>query len=362
MIDLVKLHVRAGSGGHGSASFRREKFIPKGGPDGGDGGDGGSVVLVGRRDYNTLHHFIGKKEFRAQDGERGGKQRMFGHAGDDLIVEVPIGTVIWKINDEKVQQYHPSQVLKTRLEDIDKTLVAEITEDGQRLVLAQGGKGGRGNDRFKSSVNTTPEDAEPGGPGEEFWALFELKLIADMGLVGLPNAGKSTFLSMVTKANPKIANYPFTTLEPNLGVLALGGERDAKEIVIADIPGLIEGANEGKGLGIQFLRHVERCKALMYVLYLTEEQLSDESLSNSDKAKLLMEQFELLQKELKSFNPKLLKLPAMVTCSKADLYSKELVAEIIRELRGNKIEALFWSSVTKEGLQSVINRITELLK
>jgi GTP-binding protein len=383
MIDLVKLQFKAGNGGDGRVSFLRQKYMPKGGPDGGDGGDGGSIYLVGTRGLNTLHHFVGKKSFKAQSGEMGGKMNMSGKKGEDLIIEVPVGTIVWKLDaeldavvgvqtelsgedysEEKIQI--SQQTLNTlRLDDIPKTKVAEILEDGQRVLLARGGKGGRGNEAFKSPSNTTPMEAEKGEEGEELDVLLELKLLADLGLVGFPNAGKSTFLSLVTKANPKIAHYPFTTLEPNLGVMSLG---EGQEVVVADIPGLIEGAGSGKGLGIQFLRHVERCRGLMFVLFLEESVVFDEALSVSEKVAKLIEQYQALRQELSSYGETLLKLPRFISVSKVDLYDEELRAEIMRQLCGNKSlgtpkddEPVLWSAVTKEGIDTLKKRVQKLL-
>lgn len=375
MIDVVKLQFKAGDGGDGRVSFLRQKFMPKGGPDGGDGGDGGSVYLLGTHELNTLHNFVGRKSFKAENGEMGGKQSMFGKRGEDLIIRVPVGMIVWKLEGElpgvvdddlSAEEYTPERAevnqrtLETlKLDQIPKTKIVEILEDGQKFLLVKGGKGGRGNEQFKSSRNTTPMEAEKGVPGEELNVILELKLLADLGLVGFPNAGKSTFLSLVTKANPKIANYPFTTLEPNLGVMSLG---DDKEVVIADIPGLIEGASEGKGLGIQFLRHVERCRGLMFVLFLEEDVIFDESLDLAGKVKKLKEQYQALVKELSGYGAEIAKLPQFVSVSKIDLYDEELRAEIKRQLRVNKQEPILWSAITKEGLEELKKRVQNLLK
>ncbi|MEO8581621.1 MAG: GTPase ObgE [Patescibacteria group bacterium] len=375
MIDVVKLQFKAGKGGDGRVSFLRQKFRPKGGPDGGDGGDGGSVYLVGTHELNTLHNFVGKKSFKAQSGEMGGPQSMFGKRGEDLYIPVPVGMIVWKLEGElpgvigmdlSSEEYTQERVevsqrtLETlKLDQIPKTKIVEILEDGQTFLLAKGGKGGRGNEQFKSSSNTTPLEAEKGEPGEELEVLLELKLLADLGLVGFPNAGKSTFLSLVTKANPKIASYPFTTLEPNLGVMSVG---DDKEVVIADIPGLIEGASAGKGLGIQFLRHVERCRGLMFVLFLEEDVIFDESLDVAAKVEKLKEQYEALVKELAGYGTQIAKLPQFISVSKIDLYDEELRAEIKRQLCVNSIDPVLWSAVTKEGLDELKRRVQNLLK
>lgn len=386
MIDIVKLQFKAGNGGDGRVSFLRQKFRPKGGPDGGNGGDGGSIYLVGSRGLNTLHNFVGRKSFEAEAGEMGGKTSMSGKKGEDLYIEVPVGTIVWKLegeleagvglekelSDENYSEEKVEVSQRTlnslKLDEIPKTKLFEVLKDGEKVLLAKGGKGGRGNEAFKAADNTTPMEAEKGGEGEEQNVLLELKLLADLGLVGFPNAGKSTFLSLVTKANPKIANYPFTTLEPNLGVMSLGDSKEGKEVVIADIPGLIEGAGEGKGLGIQFLRHVERCRGLMFVLYLEESVIFDEGLSVQQKVAKLKEQYKALVNELKSYGEKIAELPQFISVSKTDLYDEELRAEIKRELRGNPAffgtgneEPILWSAVTKEGLDKLKNRVQKLL-
>lgn len=378
MIDVVKLFFKAGNGGDGRLSFYRAKFVPKGGPDGGDGGNGGSIYLVGDAGVNTLKHFAGKKGFKAMDGEMGGKSSMYGRKGEDLYIKVPVGTVVWKIEhpegeagvqpefgDPNPEGYYADdsevtqQNLKhLRLEDIQKTKVVEILADGQEYLLCKGGKGGKGNESFKSSRNTTPMETQKGEPGQEIEALIELKLLADVGLVGFPNAGKSSFLARVTKANPRIANYPFTTIEPNLGVMDLG---QGKEAVLADIPGIIEGASIGKGLGFQFFRHIERCSVLIFVLFLEESDIFDETLSDQQKAEKLLIQYELLSKELRKYSEQLVNLPSVVIVSKADLYQDELRSEIERQLRGKKLDFLFWSGVTKEGYESIQKKLIHAL-
>lgn len=377
MIDIVKLQFKAGNGGDGRVSFLRLKFMPKGGPDGGEGGHGGSIYLVGNNGLNTLHNFVGRKSFEAQPGEMGGKTSMSGKGGEDLIIQVPVGTIVWKLDEELAETVGVEKELSAedysdekaevsqqtlnslKLDEIPKTKVVEILENGQKFLLVKGGNGGHGNEYYKAADNTTPMEADKGEPGEELNVLLELKLLADLGLVGFPNAGKSTFLSLVTKANPKIANYPFTTLEPNLGVMSVG---EGKEVVIADIPGLIEGAGEGKGLGIQFLRHVERCRGLMFVLFLEESDIFDESLSAKEKVKKIKEQYQALVKELKTYGEKLGTLPQFISVSKIDLYDEELRAEIKRELRVNKEDPILWSAITKEGIDELKKRIQFLLK
>src|SRR5439155_23213278 len=251
-VDEATIHVKAGDGGNGCVSFRPEKYVPKGGPDGGDGGNGGSIVLVADVNKNTLLHFAGRHHWRAAKGEAGMGKKMYGKSGEDLVIQVPPGTLVHDIDHQ--------------------ILIADLDAPEKRVVIAQGGKGGRGNWHFKNSVNQTPRYAEPGTEGQERNLRLELKLIADVGLVGMPNAGKSTLLSVISAARPKIADYPFTTLEPQLGIVELDAER---RIVVADIPGLIEGAQHGAGLGHAFLRHIERTKIIVHLLDLYPSDGSD---------------------------------------------------------------------------------------
>ena len=280
MIDFAKITVTAGNGGAGKVAWRQDKFVRKGGPDGGNGGRGGSVWLEVDPDLNTLKNFQFQKKFRAESGQMGGKAKRTGRGGEDLVIKVPVGTVV------------------------NKTI--DLVKPGEKICVARGGSGGRGNWVFRSPTNTTPKTAEPGGPGETKTLTLELKLLADVGLIGLPNAGKSTLLSVLTKARPKIADYPFTTLEPNLGVM--------DDLVIADIPGLIEGASRGKGLGIEFLRHVERCRVLVHVL--------DGSKYNVYKGYDFYNDYLSVRKELGQYSPKLLAKPEIIVLNKIDLVPK----------------------------------------
>jgi len=268
-LDQVKIHVKAGDGGAGSSSFRREKFIEFGGPDGGDGGDGGSVILFAENNLNTLIDFRFQQHFKAEKGQNGMGKKKTGRNGKDLILKVPIGTQIF--------------------EEDNNTLIEDLKKEGQKIILAQGGKRGLGNVRFKSSTNRAPRRKTEGSEGESFWIWLQLKVIADIGIIGMPNAGKSSLLSVLTKAKPKIANYPFTTINPNLGVTSYSD----KEITIADIPGLIEGAHEGIGLGDKFLRHIERCKSLIHLIDITENNI--------------LENYLKITKELSKYNNALLK-------------------------------------------------------
>ncbi len=285
-IDYVKIRVVAGYGGSGCVSFHREKFVPKGGPDGGDGGNGGSVLVKGNAQLRTLQDYSYHKLYKAGRGQHGMGSNRHGKRGKDIVLEVPLGTVI---KDAETGE-----------------ILADIVEDGQTVVVARGGRGGRGNARFATPTHRSPREWEPGEPGEERVIELELKLIADIGLVGLPNAGKSTLLSRISNARPKVANYPFTTLEPNLGIV---GYRDYGSFVVADIPGLIEGAHQGRGLGIQFLRHIERTRALAYLIDCTDESPQ--------------KTFETLYNELQSYSPAMVKKPSLIVLTKIDLLPPE---------------------------------------
>ncbi len=455
MFDLVKLKVRGGDGGNGRVSFLRQKFMPKGGPDGGNGGNGGNVYLRATKGMNTLQHFSGVKEFHAEPGQAGGADKMIGKKGEDLILEVPVGTVVWLLaenksshnrrlhqdregdvdpriyfkkfqvpktggmvplrpadqmipvdewpanevaddeeedseddetvmttgaekhvqpqenvqdfgqntDDESMGVHRSDSIKNVNLKTVPKVLLANLLEDGQQILLAQGGFGGRGNVAFKGSTNTTPEEAEYGTFGEQKEVFFELRLLADIGLVGFPNAGKSTLLSIVTKANPKIANYPFTTLEPNLGVMSV----TKGDIVLADIPGIISGASEGKGLGYAFLRHVQASKILLFILAIPEDQLFDENLSDQEKAKLFLDQYQALRQELISYGDGLDKKQYLVSVSKTDLYTPEMKTEIAKVLDPVADHTLqqgvyFFSSVTKDGMEELKEALADLVK
>jgi GTP-binding protein len=412
MFDLVKLRLEGGDGGNGRVSFYRAKFISKGGPDGGNGGHGGSIYFQATSGLNTLQHFSGVKEFKAEAGQPGGKQQMFGHRGEDLIIEVPVGTIVWVLADNKtsrkrrlyppregkykvpvvLEQYKVEKPTNTtpppreadelrivstpgqteeldskleevifrsdslkniNLQDVPKVKLVELNEDGQKVLIAEGGIGGRGNESFKGSTNTTPLQAEYGSYGEKKIILLELRLLADVGLVGYPNAGKSTLLSIVTKANPKIANYPFTTIEPNLGVMSYQDKNQERDIILADIPGLIEGASEGKGLGYDFLRHIQGCKVLLFVLSLDEEVLFDEDSSEESKAEALYLQYQVLRKELEQYSASMLEKPTIVSVSKADLYSDSLKQHISDLFQKHGMKVLFISSITQSGIQEL---------
>jgi len=321
-VDYIKIFCRSGNGGAGSAHLRREKFVPKGGPDGGDGGRGGHIIIRGNDQMWTLLHLKYKRHIFAGNGERGGKQQSTGADGDDIVIEVPLGTVAKNAETEQI--------------------IFEITTSGEEKILVKGGRGGQGNVHFKSSTNQTPRYAQPGEPGIEDWFILELKILADVGLVGFPNAGKSTLLSVVSAAKPKIADYPFTTLTPNLGIV---GYRDDKSFVMADIPGIIEGAHEGKGLGIRFLRHIERNSILLFVIPADSRNISEE--------------YGILVNELRMYNPELLDKKRVLAISKSDLLDEELMNEVRKDLP--ELPRVFISSVTGYGIQTLKDMLWKVL-
>ena len=311
-IDYVKILCRSGKGGAGSAHLHRAKYVPKGGPDGGDGGDGGSIILRGNRNLWTLLHLKFQRHIFATDGMPGSECRSFGKKGEDRIIEVPCGTAVFDAQTGK--------------------FICDVTDDGQEVVLLKGGRGGLGNWNFKSATNRTPRYAQPGEPRQEREVIMELKLLADVGLVGFPNAGKSTLLSSISAAKPKIANYPFTTVEPNLGIVSY---RDSQSFVMADIPGIIEGASEGKGLGLRFLRHIERNAVLLFMIPADTNDIRAD--------------YEVLCRELEKFNPDLVDKPRVLAITKCDMLDDELMAEMRGEVPEG-IDTVFISSVAGMGL------------
>ncbi len=324
-VDYVKIYVCSGNGGKGSAHLRREKYVTKGGPDGGDGGRGGHIILKGNSQLWTLYHLKFKKHFRAEHGKNGGKQRSTGGDGQDVIIEVPLGTVVRDTGTDEV--------------------LFEITAEGEEIAVVEGGKGGLGNWHFKSPTRQTPRYAQPGLPGEEKRITLELKVLADVGLVGFPNAGKSTLLSVLTAAKPKIADYEFTTLKPNLGIVEY---RDFQTFVMADIPGIIEGAAEGKGLGHYFLRHIERNSVL---LFLIPADASD-----------IVDQYQILLDELRRYNPEMLDKERLVAISKCDMLDDELKTELKAELDSSMpVDYVFISSVAQQGLMELKDRLWKML-
>ena len=319
-LDQVKIYIKAGNGGDGSPSFRREKFIEFGGPDGGDGGNGGSIILTSERNLNTLIDYRYQQHHKAQRGDNGAGQNRTGKSGEDLYLKVPIGTQVF--------------------EEDNKTLIFDFKKEGEQFVAASGGKGGLGNTRFKSSTNRAPKKITKGTKGEEFTIWLQLKTIADIGIIGLPNAGKSSLLAAITNANPKIANYKFTTLNPNLGVASY----DDKEVVLADIPGLVEGAHEGVGLGIQFLKHIERCKSLLHLIDIT----------NLD----IKESYDQVKKELASYSPEMLKKKEIIVLNKIDLIDEDIQNEIILEFSKNiDCEIITLSTLNKDSVAQLKSKI-----
>lgn len=325
-VDYVKVHVSSGKGGAGSRHLRREKYVPKGGPDGGDGGRGGHVIIKADKNLWTLFHLKFKRHFRAEHGHSGGKTTSTGADGADVYVEVPLGTVV---RDKETNE-----------------ILFELTEDGEEKIIAKGGRGGQGNAHFKSATMQTPRFAQPGEDPEERDIILELKILADVGLVGFPNAGKSTLLSVITAAKPKIGNYEFTTLKPNLGIVEY---RDHQTFVMADIPGIIEGAAEGKGIGHRFLRHIERNSTLLFLI--------------PADAPDIREQYDILVDELRRYNPELLDKERLVAISKSDMLDDELKAEmktiLDKEFKG--IPYLFISAVAQQGLTELKDKLWEML-
>ena len=328
-VDRVKIHIKGGNGGNGMVSFYRAKYITHGGPDGGDGGRGGDVIFVGDSSMNTLMDFRYKRSFKAENGQDGGKLNCFGKSGNDVVIKVPVGTVIREANSNQI--------------------MADITKHGEQKIIIKGGKGGKGNQHFATATRQAPRYAERGQTAKEYDVILELKLIADVGLIGFPNVGKSTILSMVTNANPKIANYHFTTLAPNLGVVQ---SRIGEDFVLADIPGLVEGASEGVGLGHEFLRHVERTKVFIHVV--------DAAALEGDDP---VENFQKINQELMEYNPELMKRPQVIAANKTDIPDAE--KNVIRlkqayEKEGYQVFAI--SAATNKGLDEMLEAVAKILK
>ena len=319
-LDQVKIYVKAGNGGSGSPSFRREKFVEFGGPDGGDGGKGGSVILISERNLNTLIDYRYQQHFKAERGKDGSGKNKTGKGGEDLYLKVPLGTQVF--------------------EEDNKTLIYDFKSQKEEFLVASGGKGGFGNTRFKSSTNRAPKKFTKGGHGEEFWIWLQLKTIADIGIIGLPNAGKSSLLASMTSANPKIANYKFTTINPNLGVASY----DDKEVTLADIPGLIEGAHTGTGLGIKFLKHIERCKTLLHLIDITEDDLFNS--------------YNQVRKELSKYSKDLVKKKEIVVLNKTDLIDEEEKKEKIKKLKNKLKKNIFlMSTMDKKSVSDIKSKL-----
>ena len=324
-VDYVKINVTSGKGGKGSVHLRREKYVAKGGPDGGDGGRGGHIIIRANPNYWTLYHLKFKRHFKAEHGNDGGKNRSTGADGTDIYIDVPLGTVV---KDSETQKK-----------------IFELTHDGDKKILCNGGEGGRGNWHFKSSTNQTPRYAQPGNPNEEKQVTLELKILADVGLVGFPNAGKSTLLSVITDAKPKIGDYEFTTLKPNLGIV---NYKDYQTFVMADIPGIIEGAAEGKGLGHYFLRHIERNSILLFLIP-----------SDSDS---INNRYKILLNELRKYNPEMLDKDRLLAVTKSDLLDDELTNDISIELEEQlDVDYIFISSLTNHGVSELKDKLWHML-
>ncbi len=319
-LDQVKIYVKAGNGGSGSPSFRREKFVEFGGPDGGDGGKGGSVIIISERNLNTLIDYRYQQHFKAERGKDGSGKNKTGKGGEDLYLKVPLGTQVF--------------------EEDNKTLIYDFKSQKEEFLVASGGKGGFGNTRFKSSTNRAPKKFTKGGHGEEFWIWLQLKTIADIGIIGLPNAGKSSLLASMTSANPKIANYKFTTINPNLGVASY----DDKEVTLADIPGLIEGAHTGTGLGIKFLKHIERCKTLLHLIDITEDDLFNS--------------YNQVRKELSKYSKDLVKKKEILVLNKTDLIDEEEKKDKIKKLKNKLKKNIFlMSTMDKKSVSDIKSKL-----
>jgi GTP-binding protein len=325
-IDYAGIYICAGKGGDGAVTFRREKYVPKGGPSGGNGGDGGNVILESHHNLSTLLDFRYKKTYKAGDGEIGGNSRKDGKNGKDIIIKVPVGTIVKDADSERI--------------------LFDLNADGMRVIAAKGGRGGKGNSNFATPTNQAPRYAETGKPGEEKNMVLELKLIADVGLVGFPNAGKSTLISAISAARPKIADYPFTTLEPNLGIVQY---KDYSGFTVADIPGIIEGAHEGKGLGLKFLRHIERTKILAFLIDITSEDYEKD--------------YKILQNELKSYSKKLAQKPRLLVLSKSDLVEESEINKLLKK-KVKKAENKFHiiSAVTGSGIPEFLDLLWGMIE
>lgn len=326
MIDFAKISLKAGDGGNGAVAWRREKYEPTGGPAGGDGGNGGSIIIKATRNLSTLDEFRYKSKYKAQNGQPGGKNKKFGKKGEDLIIKVPVGTILREANSN--------------------TIIKDFKLDGEEFLIAKGGKGGRGNVHFKNSIRQAPRFAENGKKGQEIDLLLELKVLADVGLVGLPNVGKSTLISVISSAKPKIANYHFTTIDPNLGVVNIDNERS---FIVADIPGLIEGANEGQGLGHDFLRHIERCRVLIHLVDISGIEGRDP-----------IEDFKLINEELKLYNENLANKQMIVALNKTDLDANNNAENFIKTY-GNTYDIYQISAATTDGIKKLLDATYDLL-
>ncbi len=325
-IDYAEINVKAGDGGSGAVTFRREKYVPKGGPSGGNGGKGGDIIIEAHHNLATLLDFRYKKHYKAKNGEPGGSALKDGRSGDDVLIKVPVGTIVKDIESEKI------------FVDLDK--------EGKSYTIAKGGKGGKGNSNFATSTNQTPRIAEPGKPGEEKKIILELKLLADVGLVGFPNAGKSTLISKISAAKPKIADYPFTTLEPVLGIVKY---KDFQSFTVADIPGIIEGAHEGKGLGLKFLQHIERTKILLFLIDITSNDY--------------IRDYNMLLSELGSYSKELVKKKKLISLSKADLVEEKEIKKIrIQKIKNADSPLILFSAATGAGIKELIDYLWKALK
>lgn len=344
MRDLARIYIKAGDGGNGVAHFRREKYIPKGGPDGGDGGNGGDVIFVGDENVEDLVAYKYITKYEAKDGRHGSRQKMHGSDADDMVLKVPVGTTVWQL------PWNLSQVNMRKREEFDRivkdrTLVVDIIEHGQKEVVVRSGMGGRGNWHFRSSTNQTPMEFEPGTPGEEKWILLEYKVRADIGIIGLPNVGKSSILATLTRAKPKVAGYPFTTLEPNLGAAVIKG----KGHVLVDVPGVVEKAWEGKGIGPWFMRHLERCHTLLHVLA--------PSMEGDSSSEYILEGYKTVREELVKYGKGLEQIKEIVVVNKSELIPEKEREELRKNLEKETGKDVVMISATSADVEELIDKL-----
>lgn len=375
MKDLARIYIKAGDGGSGKLSFRHEKFAAKGGPDGGDGGKGGDVIIQADENMDNLVPFNFKKRYLAQNGEGGMPKKMHGKDREDIVVKVPVGTVIYEISEGYFEKnLRNREIFEEMMKE--RRLLVDMSEHGKEFVGAWGGRGGKGNWHFRSSTNQTPQEFEPGTPGEEKYLLLELKVVADVGIVGLPNVGKSSLLKALTNANPKIAGYPFTTLEPNLGVLKLKHQapstnnqtnsndqntniKTKSNLILVDVPGVVEQAWEGKGIGPWFLRHLERCKTLVHVLAPDQNIISNPKFSNSQIEKQLINDYKIVRKELEKYGQGLAEKPEIVAVNKRELVDSDLWSVISERFGRETGKKLVWVSAGMGEVESLVGSLSE---
>lgn len=356
MKDLARIYIKAGDGGDGSVHFLHGKYQPKGGPDGGDGGDGGDIILVADENMPNLVEFNFKKKFIVKNADHGWGKNMHGKDTDDIEVKMPVGTMIYELSKEYAEANLRDRDLFEKMMK-ERRLMVDMTKHGQRFEAAWGGRGGRGNFQFRSSTNQTPKEFEEGKPGDEKWLLLEMKVVAEVGIVGLPNVGKSSILKSLTNAHPKIAGYPFTTLEPNLGVLSLNRGDLVKNLVIVDVPGVVEDAWEGKGIGPWFLRHLERTNTLLHVLAPSSEILADDRPQTLDISKQLINDYKIVRKELEKYGHGLSEKKEIVVVNKMELVDEKMRAKIDAEFDKVIHKSLVWVSAGMGEVGAVVEKL-----